>query len=643
MTHRAWPGLYFSRGTSEAHSREAVCAMLAASGRPAGQVAAACGDDWALAVVGPPATEATCGAAVVADHDDVLAFAGEAFLPSRWSPVGDDPHPRAVASVMLEQLRLCGPASLADVDGCFCGAWFDSVKHRWMLFNDRWGLVPLFWCSTGERLVAAPRGAIVLAGSGLPCQADPDGVADLIRTQNMLDDHTLFAGVHWLEPTAVLEHGSGTPRVRPYWRFAQQPAERPYEATLEELAAAERQTLARLSHCDGELMRGISGGLDARLFLALCDELNRPPTCYTAGRALSEDVRFGRMIAKAAGAEHQSLPLDEGCLDWLGELVEATDGLHSAGHLLFSTPIVPHLAGTRGAVLLEGYLHGVLGGSDVPFDEDAGSALPPHSHRWAREFLHSGGDVPEINGLLVPELATDSIDRWSARIDGAWAAASLDSPLDRAEHVIINGRSGRNDVLAPAMLGRDCLVRQPACHSAMLTWYASTPAAVRRARRPYIDLLAIEFPRLARLPRADGCGALPLAGGTLWRNWCWQRDKLVRWMQRRRDPVVARFGVGSTAVRCWAAHRLAERGAFEMLREPAARIRDCVRPEALARLMAAPENPSAAVTLMSLFTVEWALRAAEHAARRTPAAFQDIEFVHLTPESPMCNTHPLRV
>ena len=630
MTHRAWPGLYFARGTSSSASRDAVRAMLAASGRPAGQVAAACGKDWAVVVVGPPATEPTCGAAVVSIGKDVLALAGEVFLPSGWGRASDHSHLRAAACVVLQQLHARGVAALAEVDGAFCGAWFDATTDRWTLFNDRWGLVPLFWWSAGPRIIAAPRAGLVLAGSGVHCAVNPDGLADLVRTQNMLDDHTLYAGVRWLEPACGLEHRSNGPRLRVYWHFEQQPIERSSAAVVETLAAAERETLLRLSDCDGELMLGISGGLDSRLFLALCDELKRPPVCYTAGRGSSEDVRFGRMLARAAGTEHRALPLDESCLDWLGELVEATDGLHSAGHLLFSTPIVPHLAGTRGAVVLEGYLHGVLGGSDVPFDEDAGSGLPPHSHRWAREFLHSGGDVPEINGLLVPELAGESIDRWSARIDGAWAHAGTDSPLDRAEHVIINGRSGRNDVLAPAMLGREALVRQPACHSAMLAWYASTPAAIRRARRPYIDLLVTEFPRFARVPRADGCGALPLAGGMLWRNWCWQRDKLARWVQGRRDDVVARFGRGSMALRCWAADRLAASGALAVLGEPAARIRDYVRPEALARLIAVPRQPSAAVTLMGLLTAEWALRAGEHATKRAPAAFQELEFADLT-------------
>lgn len=311
-----------------------------------------------------------------------------------------------------------------------------------------------------------------------------------------------------------------------------------------------------------------------------------------------------------------------------------TDGLHGAGHLVLSAPIGDYLAQHSGAVHLEGYLHGVLGGSDLPADADIPANVPPHRHAWARDFLHGGGDPKQVGCLLREDLAAASLARWRTHVDDAFGRSPVDDPLYRAEYAIITGRSGRNDVLAPAMTRRHVLTRHLACDRRMVEWYAATPARLRRARQPYIDVLRRHFPAFARVPRADGCSGMPLSDGHWRREYAWQCEKLyVRWAWLRYANV-RRWGRDSMAARAWGFETCRQAGLFEPLLVRDARILEWIRPHALRSVFdAACCDPRQSVPILSLLTIETMVRELEYTGRlkvNDISATDTIEFLRLS-------------
>lgn len=588
--------------------------MLNLAGTPGDNAIAVEGSSFAAIAVAPPGGHDRVGPGMHADGKGVLVWAGEMFLPAGWLDDSTSATPTDIAAIVRHKLLLDGPEILAEIDGSFCGAWFDAREQAWVVFNDRWGLIPVFWWSDGAGLIVSPKARITWQASGTALNVDERGVADLVRTQNMLDDHTLIAGVHWLEPASCLTWDGTQARRQRYWGFQHQPpASVAYDDVLEQFVESSRATMARMTDTNTPILQGISGGLDSRMFLAVCHELGRVPACYTSGFAYSEDMRFGRRLARAAGASHEALPLDERWLaDQVARSIAETDGLHGAGHLVMSAPIAAHLERREGALLIEGYLHGVLGGSDLPADEDVPSNRPAHEHTWARDFLHSGGEPALIDGLLRPELACESRSRWAARVDDAFGRSRTADPLCRAEYAIISGRSGRNDVLVPAMFRRYATVRHPACDRTMVQWYAAAPAAMRRARKAYIDVLGKYYPRFARVPRADGCSGMPLSAGRWSREYHWKLEKLYSLWARLRYPAVRRWGRDSVAARAWAFEVLRRAGAFEPMLDPHARICEWVRPESLRDLWeVASRDPRRSVPLFSLWTIESTIRRLE--------------------------------
>lgn len=661
ISQRAYPGIYMAFDPRPGSARVTVEGMLSLAGRVADRALAGEESGCAVVAVSPPGEHPEAAPIIHSSPAGTLVWAGEMFPPENWSGAGERPSSQRLAAVVLDRLGHQGPEVLGDIDGSFCGAWFSSDSGTWTIFNDRWGLIPLFWWADGRRLIISPKARITWRASGSDLRIDGNGVADLLRTQNMLDDHTLIENVRWLMPATCLRWDGRGVSTRQYWDYQHRARHAgSYEEVIDSFVDVSRSTMARIIDTPAPVMQGLSGGLDSRMFLAVCQELGRMPECYTSGLVWSEDVRFGRKLARAAGTGHETLLLDADCLpDQLRSAIIETDGLHGAAHLVTSAPITPYLAHHAGAVLLEGYLHGGLGGSKVPADQDvgvsdsvcgfgaggqaasgtggqsgtgtvAGSTRPAHTHAWALNLLHTGGNPGLIGGMLREELAADSLRRWQAHVDDAFAHAPSDDPLCRAEYAVISGRSGRNDVLVPAMFRRHVLVRQPGCNRRMIDWYASTPASLRRGRQVCIDALRRHYPQFARLPRADGCSGMPLTDHRWLREYRWRIEKLYSRWARLRYSDVRRWGRDSLAIRAWTFEACRQANLFAPVLAADARVLEWVRPQAVRDLwQTVCRDPRRSIPLLNLLTIELMVRELERmpATERSesPLAFRPLK------------------
>lgn len=608
------PGLIMVIDQRPARAEACVAGMLEALGAVGHRdVQAMKGEHWAAAIAAPPARVPGCSAGVVSEDDHILLYTGDIDLGDTSPPAHATSD--AVGRELLRRLRQDGLQTLATVDGAFCGAWYDGPGSRWVVFNDRLGLLPIFHTWHERRLIITPSATLTWRAADMPLAVSEDGVSDLLRSMNMTEDHTLIESVHWLRGGHAIickprNSELAEPQVRKYWEFRHQPARgATLDDAMDEYVHAMGEAIDRQTDGALAIVLGLSGGMDSRLILARACELGRTPTCFTTGWPFSEDVRFARQLACKARATHMIVPLEAALLpDRLERLIIETDGLHSARHMVFGSAIPDYLACFSGSVLLEGHIHGIVGGGCVPDDDDLPIGKPAHACKWARKHAHGGGDVETISSLLLPDIARATDERWRARIDDRYANAPGDDSWQKAEYAAINGRSGRNDVLGPGLQRRDVVLRSPATSRAVLDWAARTPGPWRRGKQLYMEVLRRRYPRLARVRKADYNG-LPLAGGTLLREYCWQREKISRWWAHHTYPQTRAWGTGAGYTAAIAFETWRQHGGLARLVEPDARVLAWVKEDRLHDLWHdALRDPTTSSLLLTLGTIETYIR-----------------------------------
>lgn len=573
---------------------------------------------WAAAALIPPGKEPTAGGQIYADGNDVLIWSGDIFLPEAWRcSLHHNSDQKHISISMLQMLRRYGIEVLSELDGAFCGAWYNHTEKMWRIFNDRLGLIPVFYEKMGDRLLIGPKAHAVWRAGGGPLRIDAMAVSDLLRTENSTDDHTLIESVKWLEPARQLTWDGSTIQTHAYWDFDFHECEpRSLTDQADYFIELFKSSLEPYLQAHRPPMLGISGGMDSRTILAVAHELGLTPDCFTAGFSFSEDVRFGKQLAKAAGPRHDWLDIEpQLSFKKLAPLILETDGLHNIAHLVPTAAIRDYLTDHRGAVLLEGYMLGILGGVYLPADNDLpGDGRRPHQCHWAQARLHAG-PFEQVNELLQPELSKTSLQRWQKRIDERYRWAPADDPRKKAEYAIISGRSGRIDVLGTALLRKDALVRNPGCDHRLLQWYMSTDPATWRGKQGFLDIIRRRYPRIARVSRTSSCG-MPISDSAIRREYCWQREKLHRWWTGKRHPWTRSLGTGGPGLRARLYEQWQAAGVFELLREPSAQINEWVRPTVIQKLIdRANRRPCLSMPLMGLLTAEWMIRLLKEKSR----------------------------
>jgi hypothetical protein len=583
----------------------------------------------AACAIRPHCDEPTCGYDFFTQLGDTLIWTGE---PIPRNPAlehtDEDLRHRQISQHMLTGLQSHGFKSLASIDGAFCGLWYNGVTQRWSVFSDRMGLLPLFWAQSGPRLTVSPSAWLTWTGSELPLDVDAAAVADLVRCQNAASSRTLISNVHWLTGGDALTWNGHSIRIEPYWRL--EPAD---ASTLDDPAEAYlavlNETVQEASRSSSPLWLGITGGIDSRMMLASCYRNGQVPDCFTAGLPFTEDVRFGRRLAKIARASHVVSPISEEHLaDQLHDMIIATEGLHSASFMLTNTAIDAFLREHRRSILLEGYFHGIAAGAYVPAPDDAlvDASRQPHDAQWARNRLHASCSFKIARQILADELAQHSEVDWQQRIDQTWYSIDHQDPLARAEYTVARNQMGRIDVLGTAMLNEHVWVRSPACNLRMLDWMRSVPPQIRHNKRICLEVLRKRFSRFSRVPKANS-NHLPIAAGRLRREFCWQYEKLHAWWTRQRHSGLQQWASGqpTRALRMWGFHIWRQTGMLDVIRESNARIRPYIRNDVLETCwQRADTDGEAADAVMNLATVEIMLRWLEQQQQWSPNRSQSL-------------------
>ena len=229
-----------------------------------------------------------------------------------------------------------GEGFISRLKGVFVIAIFDRKNNKLLIFNDRFGLYPLFFSCRAGRLIFAPEMKGILCDEYFPRKIDLTALAQYVRFQHLLGVRTFFEEMQLLPPASILTYdlASGSCSTQPYWSFNEIPYNPniSFDEAVEETARLLDRSVKSLSNDAYNPGVYLSGGLDSRSILGLIDR--RPIATLTYGMQSCRDVKYANRIAKVVGSDHHWVNLPNG--DWVKEFVDfhldLTEGFHSWIH-----------------------------------------------------------------------------------------------------------------------------------------------------------------------------------------------------------------------------------------------------------------------------------------------------------------------
>jgi len=272
------------------------------------------------------------GMPLVSEKGDVsLVFSGEEFPPPgtvrRLKERGhafESDGPEYL--VHLYEDDPCYPAGL---NGRFHGLLMDRNQALVKLFNDRYGMHRIYYHEAREGFYFAAEAKAILAVRPELCTADLRSLGEFISCGCVLENKTLFEGIHVLAPGSnwVFRNGA-VERKENYFEPREWEDQTPLEpeAYYQQLREVFADNLPRHFKSREAIGMSLTGGLDTRMIMAWHKAAPGTLPCYSFGGMYRDcqDVTLARKVAAACGQTHQVIPVGEEFLSRFPHYAERT-------------------------------------------------------------------------------------------------------------------------------------------------------------------------------------------------------------------------------------------------------------------------------------------------------------------------------
>jgi asparagine synthase (glutamine-hydrolysing) len=246
--------------------------------------------------------------------DVVLAFSGEEFPESgtaqRLKANGHEFNMDGPS--YLVHLYEDDPSFPAGLNGRFHGFLADRSRGTSVLFNDRYGMHRIYYHRSADAFYLAAEAKAILAVCPELRRLDRRGLREFVSCGAVLENRTLFEGIHVLPPASAWAFRNGSlERKSSYFHpkeWEEQERLDP-ERYYRELRETFTRNLPRYFAGDERIAMSLTGGLDTRMILACRESDAGSLPCYTFGSMFREnqDVRVARRVAELCKQPYQTL------------------------------------------------------------------------------------------------------------------------------------------------------------------------------------------------------------------------------------------------------------------------------------------------------------------------------------------------
>lgn len=247
-----------------------------------------------------------------------VVFNGEIFnhveLRRELQTLGHRFATRCDTEVLVHAYEQYGDDFLHRLNGQFAIALWDARRQRLLLARDRVGIRPLFYCEVAGRLAFASEIKALFALPELPRQLDPAVLGEIFTFWAPLSSHTVFEGIHTLEPGHCMVVEAQGRHTRRYWDWQFPEGRRETFGSAQAAADELRELLldaVRLQlRADVPVGAYLSGGLDSSIISALvhrCTDIPLRTFSLTFDDAEFDEGPAQREMAQYLGCQHSTL------------------------------------------------------------------------------------------------------------------------------------------------------------------------------------------------------------------------------------------------------------------------------------------------------------------------------------------------
>ena len=229
----------------------------------------------------------------------------------------------------------------AGLNGRFHGLLIDRTRGTATLFNDRYGMHRLYYHEAKEAFYFAAEAKALLSVRPELRRADPRGLGELVSCGCVLENRTVFEGIHVLPCAAVWKFRNGAAEGKRIYFHPREWEDQPLldPATYyREIREVFSRNLPRYFEGREQIGMSLTGGLDTRMIVAWRKPTPQSLPCYTFGGMVRDcrDVVVSRRVARACNQPHKVIPVGEDFLSLFPRYAERTvflsDGCAEVNH-----------------------------------------------------------------------------------------------------------------------------------------------------------------------------------------------------------------------------------------------------------------------------------------------------------------------
>ena len=235
-----------------------------------------------------------------------------------------------------------GNSFVKELNGSFVIIIYDFSNHKLSIFNDRYGLRPLYYTLNDNRLLFASEVKAILQDNKVIKKLNEGMVAEFFSFGETFGDKTFFEGIHVLPPASKFSYMNGKISIEQYWDFNYQENIKIPEAELvDQLVYSFRKAVEIRIRDHYKYGVALSGGLDSRSIVgAIPEELRPSITTFTFGTEGCDEVKIAKRVADKAGMNHIFIKIDPDKIvyPYSEDVVHITDGMDTSevGFLLYA-------------------------------------------------------------------------------------------------------------------------------------------------------------------------------------------------------------------------------------------------------------------------------------------------------------------